>query len=607
MKKSLTVLAGFCMAIITIAAAETKVPDLKPLAADLVALNPTQLLLSDPAGFAFVDTTKGEKPASFAALPDAKRLSYRATVTTRGVKSHDVETKFKTIAPVKKGDVLLARFMARAPVAKQESGEGAIGFAFQLNGPPHEPRSIGITVAPGPEWALYEIPFVSAADHDAGKAVVALSFADLVQTVEISGLELLNFGTRARLDQLPKLQFTYKGREADAPWRAVALKRIEEIRTAPLTIRVTDGKGNPLAGVRVDAKLTRSEFIWGTAVNEEMLAKNLPDSEKYRSILKECFNTAVIENGYKWPSWNSNPEFAENTDLAFGWLKKEGFRQKGHNLVWPGWKFAPKSAKELALKDPAAFKRLIDANIEKKIERTKGAFISWDVINEIMHERDFLAYLPTDEPVQWFRLARKLEPSAKLVLNDYSMLNSAMSPGTITRFIEIAKSMKNAGAPIDELGIQGHVGQQPRAPELILSDLDLVATAGMPVQITEFDVNTKDEAIQADYTRDFLIACYSHPVITGFIQWGFWEPKHWKRDAAMFRPDWSEKPNAAVWREWVLDKWKTHLDTTTSADGTASVRGHFGAYHVTITCDGVVKSEDITLNKDGASYTVKFP
>lgn len=50
-----------------------------------------------------------------------------------------------------------------------------------------------------------------------------------------------------------------------------------------------------------------------------------------------------------------------------------------------------------------------------------------------------------------------------------------------------------AGAPIHGIGVQGHIGQQPRAPELVLSDLDLLAGEGLPVQITEFDVNTKDE------------------------------------------------------------------------------------------------------------------
>jgi hypothetical protein len=93
----------------------------------------------------------------------------------------------------------------------------------------------------------------------------------------------------------------------------------------------------------------------------------------------------------------------------------------------------------------------------------------------------------------------------------------------------------------------------------------------------------------------------------GFIMWGFWQPKHWKPDAAMFRKDWSEKPNAAVWREWVVNKWTTRLDATTSADGTTSVRGHLGRYRVTVTYNGVVNRQDLILTRKGAEVTVKFP
>lgn len=607
MNRFCRVLACVALLVVPFAFAATVFPVTPSLAADLMALQPTPLLPSTNAVFTFSDRVAGTNRASFSALPGASSgLAFRAEVPVRGKTSYEVEAKIKSSASVKKDDVVLARFFARAPVARQESGEGSVQFAFQRGVAPNE-RSVVVTVTPGPEWTLFEIPFVVANDFAAGEAVVALAFADLPQTLEIAGLELLNFGTRARLEQLPKTRFTYKGREAEAAWRVAALKRIEETRTAPLAIRVTDAAGQPLAGAHVEAKLIQSDFVWGTSVNEALLADELPDSAKYRSVLKEFFNTAVIENGFKWPTWGSNTNRQAQTKRAFEWLEHEGFRQKGHNLVWPGWKFAPKFAKETAERDPAEFKQLIEENIRGKIEFTKGRVYAWDVINELIHERDFFAYLPTNAPVQWFQLARQLDPNAQLVLNDYGMLNSARSPGTIEQFRETIHALRTAGAPIDGIGIQGHVGQQPRAPVLVLSDLDLMAGEGLPVQITEFDINTKDEELQADYTRDFLIACYSHPAVNGFIMWGFWQPRHWKPDAAMFRKDWSEKPNAAMWREWVVKKWTTRLDITTTADGAASVRGHLGRYRVTVTHNGVVNRQDLLLPHCGAEVTVKFP
>jgi len=586
--------------------ASTELPAAPPLSPTLTARHPVPLLPADNAEYKFYDNLSGTARPTFAILPHATpSLAYRAEVPAAGKYAYTVETKIKTILPVKNGDVALARFMARAPFARQESGEGALGFAFQLGFAPHD-KSISITVTPGPEWKLYEIPFTLTRDFAAGDAVVALAFGELIQTIEIAHLEVLNFEQRATLDQLPCISFTYKGREADAPWRAAALKRIEQIRTAPLTIHVIDSAGHPLPGARVEARLIQSEFIFGSAIDDRIIVADTPDATRYRATILELFNTVVIENGLKWPTWNQGPERQRSVLSALDWISQHSLRHKGHNLVWPAWKFAPANQKDLP-DLPATLPQHINTRITEMMHITKGNSFAWDVVNEPIHERDYFEHIPEASMADWFKLAHALDPNAQLFINEYSMLNSALSPGMITQFREIIKTLRTAGAPIGGIGIQGHIGQQPRAPEAVLADLDLIAAEGLPVHITEFDINTKDEALQADYTRDFLLSCYSHPSITGFIMWGFWQGQQWKPDAAMFRRDWTEKSNAAVWREWVLGKWKTHLDTTTPADGSASVRGHLGRYRITVSFDGIIHPEDITLPRAGAELTVRIP
>ncbi len=73
-------------------------------------------------------------------------------------------------------------------------------------------------------------------------------------------------------------------------------------------------------------------------------------------------------------------------------------------------------------------------------------------------------------------------------------------------------------------------------------------------------MNTDDEALQADYTRDFLILAFSHPAVVGVQVWGFWEKTHWRPRAAMYRADWTEKPNGRAYRSLVLDQWRTRSD-----------------------------------------------
>ncbi len=584
------------------------VPASPRLSAELSALQPVSLLPTTPAqaDYKFYDLIAGDIRAEFAPLAEpAAGLAFRANVPVRGAKGYDVEAKITVPVAVKKGDVALARFMARTTLARQESGEGAVSIAFGRGVAPHE-RSVAFTATPGPDWALFQVPFAVDQDYAAGESVVALAFASLVQTIEISHLEVLNFDGRARLDQLPKLVFTYRGREADAPWRAAALQRIEKIRTAPLAIRVTDSAGQPIAGARVEAHLIQPEFIFGTAVDDSLIVAETPDALRYRATILELFDTVVIENGLKWGAWNAGPKRQAVAIQALDWIDRQGLRHKGHNLIWPSFKFSPRSFRNLP--DPAtALPKLIADHITEIMPVTKGRSYGWDVVNEPLHERDYFDHMPELAMADWFKLAQSLDPDAQLFINEYSMLNSALSPGTITRYRELIQRLRLAGAPIGGIGVQGHVGQQPRAPEQVLTDLDLLAGEGLPVQITEFDINTPDEQIQADYTRDFLIACYSHPTVTGFIMWGFWQPKHWKPDAAMFRKDWSEKPNAAVWRDLVLDKWNTRLDATTPADGTAGVRGHLGRYRVTVTRGGIVNRQDIVLPRAGAEVVVVFP
>lgn len=193
-----------------------------------------------------------------------------------------------------------------------------------------------------------------------------------------------------------------------------------------------------------------------------------------------------------------------------------------------------------------------------------------------------------------------------MFINEYSMLNGIGSPQNIKSYIDTIKALRKAGAPVEAVGVQGHVGRQPRNPDQVISDLDLFKPLGLPVHITEFDVNTPDEQLQADYTRDFLIACYSHPMVTGFTMWGYWEGDHWKPDAAMYRKDWTPKPNAAVWREWVLNKWRTAITETTKADGSINKRGHLGKYEITITDGKKTKKIIYQLSKSSKPASIQF-
>lgn len=99
-------------------------------------------------------------------------------------------------------------------------------------------------------------------------------------------------------------------------------------------------------------------------------------------------------------------------------------------------------------------------------------------------------------------------------------------------------------------------------------------------------------------------ACFSHPSVELIQQWGFWERSHWRPRAALFREDWTPKPNGRRFLDLVFNRWMTRETGTTGADGRFAVRGFLGEYEVAAEKDGRVARGRCTLPKDG--HTVRL-
>lgn len=559
-----------------------------------------------PDSFEFHDHLRGVSPSicTVATGQDGKPF-LDVDLRSAGKSQYQISLHYKTSGSINAGDVLLLRLTMRTLLARQESGESVIylGLQDQKDGS----RMINTIIGSGEAWKTFDIPVKARRNFAPGEASIWFFLSSLVQHIEITGLEILNFGPDMDIASLPETRFTYNGREEGAPWREKALQRISQIRTAPVNIQVVNKKGRPVKNALVKVEMTHSDFIWGTAVNERYAAGTDSISEIYRTRLKELFNAATVENGFKGGGWYWPDDRKVNTIKAFEWLEANGFRQRGHNLVWPGWKFNPRPTRYIAEHEsPEVFSRLIKAQMYERMAVTKGRVYGWDVVNEYMHEKDFFPYLKGDPMVEWFKLARELDPETELYINEYSMLNCVQSPANIREYADTIGALIARGAPIDAVGIQGHVGRQPRDPELVVSDLDLLKPLGLPVQITEFDINTPDEELQADYMRDFLIAVYSHPLITGVTLWGFWEGAHWKKDAAFYRTDWTPKKVNDIWRNLVKGEWFTHVSGKTGRQGSFETRGHFGQYHITVSDKKSTQELDFHLSKEGQTITIQL-
>ncbi len=369
---------------------------------------------------------------------------------------------------------------------------------------------------------------------------------------------------------------------AEEQWREDAQGRIEQIRKGDLVVRVVDGNETPVPNVPVHIAMERHAFPWGTCVQAARIICGQPDNETYREKLLELFNCAVLENDLKWNVWHgaAGPGFnREQTRKALIWLHERQFRIRGHCLVWPSWKYFRPEGEELRT-DLAAFQKRVLEHIDELAEFTRDYVSEWDVVNEPVHHNEVIRALGEDAMVEWFSHARQALPdSCLLFINEYNIVEPD-NPLARAPYKKIIRNLLEAGAPLEGIGFQSHFHDPPTTPEEALRVFDQFAVFGLPIVVTEFDINTKDECRQAAFTRDFMTAAFSHPACSGFLIWGFWEGAHWRPDAAMFRKDWSEKPNLHAYRDLVFNEWWTDIEETTDENGVLSVRGFKGDYTI---------------------------
>ncbi|MGD0200582.1 MAG: endo-1,4-beta-xylanase [Bryobacteraceae bacterium] len=493
---------------------------------------------------------------------------------------------FQTLA-ARENDTILARFWMRT--ISPQAADGYTTFVVEKGADPWT-KSISYTASAKSEWKLIEIPFQMLENYVNGRAQGGADTYNLSfwvnfgpQEIEIGGLTIQNYGQNYSFWDLGLTNWPYEGWAQDASWRAAAAARIEHIRKADIAVVVRDDAGNPVPNAPVHVKMKRHAFGFGSAVAGQMLMQASADRETYRQYILQMFNQVVLENDLKWPPWESSPSYAVP---ALEWLRANGITDiRGHNLIWPGRANLPTDVVQMLDATPVNQQTLRDRIHNHFIDilgATRGMLTDWDVINEPYANRDVQAVLGDAEMAQWFRWARELAPGVKLFVNEYNILEAGgMDLAHQDGVYNIVQFILDNGGPVDGVGLQSHFDLNLTPPERVLEVLDRFAQLGKELKVTEFDVSTTDERLQADYTRDFLTATFSHPSITGFLMWGFWEGADWRPSAAMVRRDWTTKLNYEVWMDLIYRQWWTDVEGTTGADGVFRTRGFLGDYDIT--------------------------
>lgn len=275
-------------------------------------------------------------------------------------------------------------------------------------------------------------------------------------------------------------------------------------------------------------------------------AAQIPDFTRY-------WNQVTPENAGKWGPMEPTPGVFNwgPLDAAYALAKENGFPFRFHVLVWgnqqPAWVESLPPAEQLA-----AIERRFAAIAERYPDID---FI--EVVNEPMHDPprkrnendngsgDYFEALGGSGATGWdwvinsFRLARQHFPESALVLNEYNVTRSREATD---RYLEIVRLLQ-AENLIDIVAVQAHAFSTTVPASVTKENLDLLAATGLPIQITELDIDGPTDEVQLEeYQRIFPIF-WEHPAVMGVTLWG-WRPGLWRsrQGANLVREDGSHRP-----------------------------------------------------------------
>ena len=237
----------------------------------------------------------------------------------------------------------------------------------------------------------------------------------------------------------------------------------------------------------------KNYFMIGVAVNQ----RNVTDTKQMDLIRRE-FNSVTAENDMKpQPTEPKEGVFDwEGADRIANFCRQNGLKLRGHCLMWHSqigeWMYEDNPTKEV-------FYERMRKHIQAVVNRYKDVVYCWDVVNEAMtddpnaidpYRQTPMYKLCGDEFIaKAFEYAHEADPKALLFYNDYNECDPVKSQ----RIYNMVKAMKQAGVPIDGIGMQGHYNIYGPTEEAVDRALTLYKKVVKHIHVTELDIRVNTE------------------------------------------------------------------------------------------------------------------
>jgi len=280
-----------------------------------------------------------------------------------------------------------------------------------------------------------------------------------------------------------------------------------------------------------------------------------------RSNFATYWNQVTPDDAGKWGSvegiqgsYNWTP-----LDNIYNYAVTNGFRYKHHNLIWgqqqPGW---------ITTLDSAGQRAAVEHWIDTVAQRYPStSFV--DVVNEPFHAPPpYLNALGGTGSTGWdwvitaFNLARqKFFRGVKLLINEYNVLQD----NTVTsNYIRLIDTLRVRGL-VDGIGIQGHYFEFKSAAgttpvysyptSTLKSNLHRLAATGLPIYISEFDINEANDSTQLANYRIYFPLFWEEPGVKGITLWGYVQNDIWQPNAYLIRSNGTERPVVPWLRRYI--------------------------------------------------------
>ncbi len=290
-----------------------------------------------------------------------------------------------------------------------------------------------------------------------------------------------------------------------------------------------------------------------TTGNSQMDVSGVPQYYK-------LWNQVTPENASKWQSVEGtrNSYSWWGADQAYNYAKNHNFPFKFHTLVWgsqyPNWFTSSLPVQERY----NAIVKWMDA-----VKAHYPDLTMIDVVNEAvgMHQQGNPLMKESlggggrtgyDWLIKAFELAHERWPNAILIYNDFNTFQ-----WDTDAYIDLVRTLRDAGAPIDAYGCQSHDVDNISKSNLQTAMNKIQNAVKLPMYITELDINIENDADQKAQFQNIFPMMWEADYCAGVTLWGYIYGSTWVDHSGLYKNN-SERPAMTWLKEYMAtEKAKT--------------------------------------------------